>query len=177
MKLRRTFIPLAAALLASGPALSQQTAVDPAVAVLGGMMFPDVRGADDDFIYGLELSWNCHILRPAQARVRHQVSVTRYDDSPLRMTSAELNSHYTIDLTPDLALGFGPGIGYARTDIGDDDHGLWAFQLGAHLHYRLPGNLFLGGEARYQFTESARFEGRNQDADNMRILGKIGIHF
>jgi hypothetical protein len=45
------------------------------------------------------------------------------------------------------------------------------------MHYRTAGNLFLGLEARYQFTESARFEGRRRDADNMRILGKAGFHF
>lgn len=179
MHLRRTLIPLAAAtaMLGTGPALADRTPVDPAIAVVGGMLFPDVSGADDAGVYGIELSANCLLIQPAQGRLRHHLSVTRYDDSPLKMTSAELNTHYMLDLTPELALGFGPGIGYARTDIGSDDNGLWSFQLGANMTYRLPTNLFLGVEARYQFTESARFEGRNQDADNLRLLGKVGMHF
>jgi hypothetical protein len=177
--MHRTLIPLAsaAALLAGGPAMAQQVPADPAIAVLGGVLFPDVPRADDDLVYGIELSANCQFIQPAQGRVRHHLSVTRYNDSPLKMTSAELNSHYTVDVAPDLALGVGPGIGYARTDIGRDDHGLWSFQVGGSMHYRTTGNLFLGLEARYQFTESARFEGRSRDADNLRILGKAGFHF
>ena len=179
MSLRHSLIPLATAtaLLGAGPALADRTPLDPAIAVLGGVLFPDVPRADDDFVYGVELSGNCQFIQPAPGPLRHHLSVTRYKDNPLTMTSAELNTHYMMTMSPELSLGIGPGIGYARTEIGSDENGLWAFQVGGSMHYRMPSNLFIGVEARYQFTESARFEGVSRDADNMRVMAKFGTHF
>lgn len=164
--------------LGSNVALAQdRTGLEPSVAVLVGSVSPDPSGTSTDWGYGVELGANCQLLQPANGVLRHQLSVTRYSEDPLRMTSTEFNTHWLFDTAPGLQLGFGPGIGYVRAELGDEKNSVWAAQVGGSLRYSLDNDLFLGVEARYQFTGSDRYRGRSEDVDNFRVMGKVGMNF
>ncbi|WP_018146314.1 MULTISPECIES: outer membrane beta-barrel protein [unclassified Thioalkalivibrio] len=151
--------------------------MEPSVALLGGVVSPDLSDASSDAAYGVEIGANCQLFQPATGVLRHHFSVSRYSDDPLKMTSAEINSHWMFEPNERLSLGFGPGIGYVRAELDDETNGLWAAQVGGSLKYQLDRQWFLGLEARYQFTENDRFDGRRADADNMRVMGKVGMQF
>ena len=55
------------------------------------------------------------------------------------------------------------------------DESVFAFQLGASVHYTGMGPLFLGAEARYQITEELGDSG--EEADNSRVAIKVGVQF
>jgi|GEM_PF-1170039 len=149
--------------------------LSPGIAVMGGVIDPELSGASSDWGYGVEASADCLLLQPAQGVLRHQLSITRYDDRPLRMTSTELNTHWMFEVAPRLEIGAGPGISYMRARLGGETNGLWGAQVGGSMNYTLDNNVFMGVEARYQFTESERFNGSSEDMDNYRVMGKVGI--
>lgn len=146
---------------------------EPTIALMGGLMDPDVPGADSDTAMGLELSFNCIALQPPSGKIRTQISWTRYDDAGLKIESFEVNPHYLWRVSDKVELGVGPGLGYVSGKTGGVDDNVLAMQLGASLHYH-SGNLFMGGEARYQTTEND-FAGT--DLDNFRVMLKVGYNF
>jgi hypothetical protein len=158
------------------PAANPGYEADATLAVMGGMQDPDVDGVDADAAYGIELSLSCPTLKPPRGEIRQQISVTGFDNDGLEMTSFELNPHYLVPLAENLDLGVGPGLGYVMAEGGRHDDGVFALQAGASLHYR-SGPLFLGAEARYQFTQEAEFGRRDEDLNNYRLLGKAGVNF
>ncbi|MFW5910963.1 MAG: porin family protein [Thiohalospira sp.] len=158
------------------PATQSGYEADAALAVLGGLQNPDVDEVDSDTAYGVELSLSCPTLAPPRGEIRQQISVTRFDNDGLEVTSFELNPHYLLDLGSSLALGVGPGLGYVAADAGGDSDGVFALQAGASLHYHR-GPIFLGAEARYQWTQEAGLGGAETDVDNSRFLAKAGIRF
>jgi hypothetical protein len=146
---------------------------EPTLALMGGLLNPDVSGADADAAYGAELSFNCLALQPPTGKLRTQISWTKYDDAGLEIESIELNPHYLVKVGEGLEIGAGPGLGYVSGKTGAIDENAWALQVGASAHYRA-GNLFLGAEARYQFTEE---EFAGEDMDNFRVMLKVGYNF
>lgn len=146
----------------------------PTLALLGGIQDPDVRGAGADSLMGIELSLNCPLIQPPKNRIRQQLSLSRYDDSGLELTSLEINPHYMMPLSEHLELGVGPGLGIVRAEAGRDEETLYTAQAGASLQYRV-GALYLGAEARYQLTTEDSLGGRDRDVDNSRFLLKVGL--
>ena len=146
---------------------------EPTLSLMGGMLNPDVNGADSDTAMGVELSFNCIALQPPSGKIRTQISWTRYDDAGLEINSVEVNPHYLWRMTDKVEIGVGPGLGYVSGKAGAVDESMLAMQLGTSLHYR-SGNLFMGAEARYQVTEE---EFGNTDLDNFRVMLKVGYNF
>ncbi|WP_019023904.1 MULTISPECIES: outer membrane beta-barrel protein [unclassified Thioalkalivibrio] len=165
------------ALATTGIAQAQERGPQPSLAVMAGSVSPDPSGTSSDWGYGIEFGHNCRLLQPTVGVLRHNLSVSRYSEDPLRMTSAELNSHWMFDATPNLQIGFGPGLGYVRAKLGDETNGVWAAQVGASLKYNMDNRMFLGLEARHQFTESDRFRNGREDVDNFRVMAKVGMNF
>ena len=149
--------------------------VQPTVALLGGVMDPDFGPAGSGGVYGLELSLDCPLLQPPSNRIRQQVSLTQYDEDGVEITSLEINPHYVVPMSENLEFGFGPGIGVMDVDTGSHDNTLLGIQAGASVHYR-QGAFFAGAEARYQVTTEERFGNRDRDADNARVLLKVGMN-
>ncbi|MDR9424585.1 MAG: hypothetical protein RI567_04800 [Marinobacter sp.] len=147
----------------------------PTLAMVGGVMDPDFGPAGAGGVYGLELSLDCPLLQPPSNRIRQQLSLTQYDEDGVEINSLEINPHYVVPVSENLEIGFGPGIGVLDVDAGSHDDTLLGFQAGASVHYR-QGAFFVGGEARYQVTTEERFGGRDQDADNARVLLKVGVN-
>jgi len=144
------------------------------VALLGGQLDPDLAGADADTLLGVELSLNCPLIQPPSNRIRQQLSLTRFDDQGVEITSLELNPHYLMPLGNGLELGFGPGFGVMNVDAAGSSETLFGLQAGASLHYRRDG-FFVGAEARYQWTTEEDFGAGDTDIDNSRLLLKVGM--
>ena len=187
MSMRKTFLALGGVLLAGSapataadwqflPALQSGYQADTTLAVMGGLQDPDRSAVDAGGAYGVELSLNCPTIKPPVGHIRQQISVTRFDNDGLELTSFEINPHYMVSLAENLDLGIGPGLGYVSADAGGNSDGVFALQAGASLHYRT-GPLFLGAEARYQVTQEAEFGAADEDVNNYRLLGKAGITF
>lgn len=146
---------------------------EPTLALMGGMLNPNVSGADADSAYGAELSFNCIALQPPEGKLRTQVSFNKYDDAGLEIQSFEINPHYLVKVGEGLEIGAGPGIGYVTAKAGAMDESALALQLGVSAHYR-SGPMFLGAEARYQVTQE---EFANDDMNNFRVMLKVGVNF
>jgi hypothetical protein len=148
---------------------------DLTLSVTGGIMDPQTHGLDTDLVFGLELSMNCLLLNPPQGTIRQQISYSNYDDSGLEITSFEINPHYLYKVDNRFSIGIGPGIGYVDADGRRVNEGALALQGGVSLHYKMSNRLFLGAEARYQWTQE--LDDTNDDLKNARIFGKIGYRF
>jgi hypothetical protein len=148
---------------------------DLTLSVTGGIMDPQTHGLDTDFVFGLELSMNCLLLDPPQGTIRQQISYSHYDDSGLEITSFEINPHYLYKVDNKFSIGIGPGVGYVDADGRRVNEGAFALQGGVSLHYKMSSSLFLGAEARYQWTQE--LDDTNDDLKNARIFGKIGYRF
>jgi hypothetical protein len=148
---------------------------DLTLSVTGGMMDLQTHGLDTDFVFGLELSLNCLLLDPPVGTIRQQFSYSHYDDSGLEITSFEMNPHFLYKVDSRLAIGFGPGIGYVDADGRNVNEGGFALQGGVSVHYKMSETLFLGAEARYQWTQE--FDDLNDDLKNARLFGKVGYRF
>ncbi|WP_026300761.1 outer membrane beta-barrel protein [Thioalkalivibrio sp. ALE23] len=178
MQVRRMMFAMAAApLLAVGTASADGMGLNPSFAVMGGGLWTTDSDLRDDPAYGLEIGSDCLLFQPDNGVLRHRLSVTEFDDGPLRMTSTELNTHWEFEVADSVTMGFGPGLGYVNTKLDGDRNGLWAGQFGGSVQYDVDDTLFVGMEARYQITESDRFAGSREDMDNMRVMAKVGFNF
>ncbi|MGE5547447.1 MAG: hypothetical protein ACM33T_11150 [Solirubrobacterales bacterium] len=149
---------------------------EPAIALKGGWMAPDVGGVGDDFAYGAELSFNCGLLRLPVGRIRHQLSYNRFDHDGLELQTVEFNPHYQVEAAPNLWIGAGPGVGFvwAESDRGSDAN-MWALNAGAGATYVM-GHVTLGVESRYQWTQDDAV-GATKGADNWLTTVKVGYKF
>lgn len=141
--------------------------------LMGGRMDADYGGGADT-VTGAEIAFNSLLIQPRKKhRIRQQISHLTYNRNGSRISSLEANPHYLIMVQPNLELGFGPGV--ALVDVGSrNKERVIGLQLGASVHYRYQ-DLFIGAELRHQFTGSASVDGDSIDADNTRLLFKLGF--
>ncbi|PPK52039.1 hypothetical protein [Marinobacter persicus] len=71
--------------------------------------------------------------------------------------------------------GSGPGVGAMGLETRTRDDALQEGQAVASVQFR-HGAVFFGGEARYQATAEDRLGARGWDADNLRVLLKVGVN-
>ncbi|MES9939394.1 MAG: outer membrane beta-barrel protein [Candidatus Thiodiazotropha sp. 6PLUC2] len=157
------------------PVMSDGFNPDLTLSVTGGIMDPQTHGLDTDLVFGLELSMNCLLLDPPLGTIRQQFSFSHYDDGGLEITSFEMNPHYLYKVDNKFSIGFGPGIGYVDADGRNVNEGTLALQGGISLHYKMSDQIFLGAEARYQWTKD--LDDTKDDLKNARIFGKVGYRF
>ncbi len=129
--------------------------------------------------YGVEVSFDCPVFTPPiENPLRQQLSVNRYDKNGLLITSIEMNPYYFINLSDDLVLGFGPGLGAIEANP-DNAKSQWLFSLqaGAGLKYYVD-DFLIGADLRYQWTaEKDLGSGSKVGLDNTRFLLKAGYRF
>ena len=187
MKKQLSITLLSTLLLSSGSAFAQgqwnfmagmdaNYVAEPTLSLVVGNLDPDINGANNDTVSGIELSLNCPLLQPPSNKIRQQISYTRYSDGGLKINSFEINPHYVIESASGFGVGFGPGIGYVKAETANQSESMLALQLGVSLHYKAMDNLFLGAEARYQATQGDNFAGQ-KGADNFRGTIKVGYSF
>jgi len=79
-------------------------------------------------------------------------------------------------MKPDVAFaGSGPGAGAMGLETRTHDDALQEGQSVASLQFQ-HGAVFFGGEARYQAIAEDRLGARSWDADNVRVLLKVGVN-
>ncbi|HHJ80072.1 MAG TPA: hypothetical protein ENJ65_00400, partial [Candidatus Tenderia electrophaga] len=157
------------------PVMGDDYVMEPTASVIVGNQSFDDGGSDS--VMGIELSFNCPMLKPPTNKIRQQVSMTKYDDSGVEVTSIELNPHYLVEMSPGLLVGGGPGLGYVAVDTRAGDDNLLTFQLGASVHYNVNETFFLGGDARYQIAGDADLAGTDVNMNNWRVGLKAGVNF
>jgi hypothetical protein len=156
------------------PVLDPAYKADITLSALVGSMNPEHVSSDS--IVGGELAFNCILLEPSTGIIRSKVSVTRFSNDGLKLTSYEINPRWTFNIDKNLSVGFGPGIGYVDAKAGGNTKGLWAGQVGADLDYRL-GAINLGLATRWQGTANRTIIPGIKGADNTLIEAKIGYNF
>ncbi len=163
-----TFLPVTASDYEAKPVLS----------IVYGRMTPSATGfADGDFA-GLEVSFECPLLRPPTNRIRQQLSYVHYSQGRFEIDSVELNPHYVVEVAPGLEVGGGPGLAYIQTNTPSNDPSLWGLNVGLSAHYGAGGPWFLGAEYRYQVTGDEDFgSGIKEDLNNGRFDVKLGYRF
>lgn len=151
------------------------------VAAVAGRVNFDNSTPDDGGIYGLELSFDCPVFTlPGDNLLRQQLNLSQYDKNGFKMTVIEMNPYYFVDLSDNLVLGFGPGIGGVHGDPdGGKDQWLFSVQVGAGLKYYID-DFLIGMDMRYQWTAEKNFSnvgGQKEDLNNKRCLVKVGYRF
>jgi len=143
------------------------------MAMMGGDMHSGYGGGRERAT-GFELGFNSMLLQPLRnSRIRQQISHVSYNRNGARISTLEANAHYLIGVSPGLELGFGPGIGVVEVGEGNTKR-VGAFQLGVSAHYRTE-DFYLGAELRHQFTQVAKLDEGRVDADNTRLMLKLGF--
>jgi len=144
-------------------------------AMIGGLG-PDSKIGDTGLAYGAELSFNCVIIQPPENRIRQQVSVLQYKDGDSKIQSAQINTHYVVEVDPKLWIGGGPGIGFVKADVNNRTANMISVQLGSSVHYSID-KFFIGGEARYQMTQGDEVGGHSDlGASSWQALFKLGYN-
>ena len=149
------------------------------LSVLLGAMGPDSKIGDSGLAGGIELSFNCPLIQPPTNKIRQQVSMTHYKDGDSDIKTIQINPHYVVEVMPKLWIGGGPGIGYVRADVNNVTSNMVAAQVGASVSYSID-KVFLGAEARYQFTQSDEVGGPAYNVDgasNWQTVIKVGYNF
>ena len=147
----------------------------PTASIMAGMLDSSKVG-DSGMAYGLEASFMCPLIQNPTNNMRQQISVVNFTDGDNSQLNVEANLHYRMPIVNNLKLGFGPGLGFVRTDVRNVTSNMLGLQAGASLHYNMD-KLFVGAEARYQITQRDTV-GREKDsgADNWRAMLKIGYN-
>jgi len=146
------------------------------VAAMVGGLGPDDKIGSTGLTYGAELSFNCPIIQPPENKIRQQVSVIQYKDGDSNIQTAQINTHYVVEVAPKLWLGGGPGIGLMRAEVNNRKSNMISAQLGASAHYSID-KIFIGGEARYQVTQGDEVGGHSDlGASSWQALFKLGYN-
>lgn len=151
------------------------------VALVSGYMGFSNSAIDGGMMYGLEVSLDCPVFTlPGNNLLRQQISVNRYSESGLDITTIEVNPYYFIDLSDKLVFGFGPGIGGAFVDAsGGKETWLFTYQAGAGLKYYITEDILLGADVRWQGSVEKDYlgTGNQENLNNTRAMAKIGYRF
>ncbi len=151
----------------------ETSSFNPALALIGGVMQGEGDNSDWKSFYGVEFSFDC-LLTDA---IRQQIQITNYDHDGLQMFQANINPHYMFDITDNTQFGFGPSLGFANVDIGNEDDTVFTYGVGASIRNNVTENFFVGAEAKYEWTTDATFGGVDDDLNNAKVFAKIGYQF
>ena len=158
---------------ANNTVLDEGFKMEPSLALIGGVVKGDNAYAHTEIFYGLEYGFNCL----ASDKVRQQLEITNYKDKNLKMTQINLNPHYMINVNSNMQIGFGPTFGLARVDNSQDKDTIFTYGAGGSLTQNLNETLFVGAEAKYEWTQNATLIGVNDNFNNVKVLLKAGYRF
>jgi hypothetical protein len=151
--------------------------LSPSVALVGGYGKYDELDSGSA-LYGIELDIACPLLQLSSNKIKQQISVVHYSEKDkFNSTSIELNPHVMFDVANKLQVGVGPGFGVVFADADGDTDTVFGINIGASANYDITSKMFVGAEARYQWTTDADFGGGDVSLDNYRTLLKVGYHF
>ena len=147
----------------------------PAVALIGG--YGKTNNVKSTGLYGVEFSLACPLLQIPDFDIKQQVSLVHQNSDGYEATSFELNPHVMFDVVKDIQVGVGPELGVLFAKGAKSDT-VFTYGLGTSANYDLANGMFIGAEARYQWTTDAELvSGVKNDLNNFRTLLKVGVHF
>jgi len=158
------------------PVLDSSYKPDMAVFVTGGSLTPSNSGSSSGAYAGAELDFNCLMMQPPAGVIRSKISYGQFNQNGLKISTFEVNPHWTVEIQKDLTVGVGPGVGYVNTDINGQTTSLAALQIGGDLDYRV-GMIDLGLGARWQYTADKEIAPGVTGANNFLIQAKVGVSF
>ena len=156
------------------PVLDSQYKPDVTLSVTGGSLSGTDAGSGNKL--GAEIAVNCLAMQPPIGVIRSKISYGTFDHNGLKMSSFEINPHWTTSVAKDVTVGFGPGIGWVKTDVAGNTVDMSAFQLGADVDYRI-GSFNVGVGARWQATAKKDIAFGVTGANNTVVQAKVGINF
>lgn len=140
-----------------------------------GALVPD-GSSGSGLAGGFEVAIDDPLFALPYGKIRDQFSYNRYDRGGLELQTLEFNPHYMIPIVDNLWVGGGPGMGWMFTHSdGGPSPDMWTVQAGASAYYTA-GQLMIGLESRYQWTEGDRVGGASS-ADNWLTMLKIGYAY
>lgn len=146
----------------------------PTVAAVAGVM--DLTEGDSDAYAGVELNFNCGLIQSPGNKIRSHLMVGQYDKDGVDITTVELSPRYTVDMGSGWSAGFGPGLGYVRSEIAGRTTSMAALQLVAGVNYR-QGSFYAGADARYQDARDKTVGGAELQLDSWLVAVKAGVNF
>ncbi len=156
------------------PVMDSQYKPDVTVSVMGGVLNGTAAGAGNNI--GAEVAINCLALQPPSGVIRSKISYGQFDHNGLKLSSFEVNPHWTTSIAQDVTVGFGPGIGWVKSDVAGKTTDMAALQLGADVDYRI-GAFNLGVGTRWQATTKKDIATGVSDANNTVVQAKVGFNF
>lgn len=160
-----------------------------------GYMNIDIPADDNGSTSGIQVAVDCPLAQQCKGLckvipagtglyMRYLFNYNHYSNGDLKVSDFEVNFPFFYDLSPNLSVGLGPGIGHllAASETGKDAN-LWTFQVGTTLeyHWKKKFNIFqkpfVALNMRYQFTENQRVGMRNHGLDNSLVLLQLGVGF
>ncbi len=132
----------------------------PVASLLLGSLSKDGESAS---LVGAEVSLDCPMFQAASGNVRQQLSVSSASYEHASTLLIEINPHWMNEVSENLTVGFGPGLGLAQTTVdGGDSESKFNIGLGASASYRMD-QLQFGAEYRV--------------IDASRLALKVGMAF
>lgn len=125
---------------------------------------------------GIEAAFNCLALQPPTGVIRSKISYGQFDQNGMKLNTFEVNPRWTTEISKNLSLGIGPGVGWVQVDTGAQTNNLAAVQLGADVDYRI-GALNLGLAYRWQGTANTDLGNGKSGVNNDLVQAKIGVNF
>lgn len=149
----------------------------PSVALLlGNAKYKDATNSST--LYGVELSIACPALQLETQNIKQQISLVHYSKkNGFSSNTLEFNPHVMFDVADKFQVGVGPGFGLVFANTNNSSSTVLGLNLGASANYEISNLMFIGAEARYQWTTDANFGGSNVSLNNFRTLLKVGYHF
>jgi hypothetical protein len=156
------------------PVLDAKYKPDVTLSLTGGVLNGTPAGSGT--YKGIEVAFNCLLLQPPSGVVRSQISLGTFDHNGMKLTTFEINPHWTTNIANDVTFGVGPGVGYVKAEMNGQTTNMAALQIGADLNYRI-GVLNLGLGARWQDTSNKEIAPGVHGANNTLVQAKIGYNF
>ena len=156
------------------PVFNNNYEADFSVAILGGETDFDISSSHS--AQGLEVAFNCPLLKPDNHVIRQQLSYIKTDNNGIETHSFEANPHHMFKIADQISIGAGPSIGITKVKTANKEDSVLTYGLGASAQYDLGNQIFLGAEAVYAKSRNVSIPGIS-DLDKTRVMGKIGFKF
>jgi len=143
--------------------------------LIGGMFNGDGDNASWEKMFGAELAFECLFSSDARSQLQYMY----YDIDGVKMHQLSANPHFMflIDgFDETVEFGVGPHVGVARVEVANENDMILTYGAGASIRSSFDNHLFVGAEARYEWTTDSKFEGK-ENLDNAKVFAKIGYSF
>lgn len=144
--------------------------------LLGGLLQGDAEESEWQNIFGAEIAFECLF----SSDIRSQLQYLYYDVDGTTMQQLSANPHFTFyfdDLGDSVEFGAGPHVGVTQIKIGDEDDIIVTYGAGLSIRTDITEHIFIGAEARYEWTTNATLNNTETSFNNTKVFAKLGYNF